>query len=269
MNNILLALKSGKGSLLESNVLEYLLQPLDQLRFQVVLLDDVAHHLKRGKYKVAVTAGAESVEEYFHELEKLESVYFMEKVKQNESMEFQYLSPYELKRNGLFTKSLLTDLAVVSWNSLKVYSPTKNANILDLTEPFYCPVLLAPPKVHALNHFVFCYDGSPVSLAAIKSFVGLFGSMVSGKEVSLLMTSPDGEEDMLKEKLLIEFMQSNFDNVGVQVVNDGLETDLNKMVNWLDNIFVVASSEVISKFPPELLDTIINKKLSPIFLNNH
>jgi hypothetical protein len=133
-------------------------------------------------------------------------------------------------------KSLHMDLSIISSQSstsslmnqskfadLAVISPITHDNIGQLIQSFPdhffeeigCPILLKENLLEPYDEILVLFDYDQSGLAALKSFLTMFGKISSDKSVTILTVSPDDAPELHLEKYLVSYLQKVFHDVGI------------------------------------------------------
>lgn len=90
-----------------------------------------------------------------------------------------------------------------------------------------CPVLLSPKEFVGIEEVVFCYDGSPSSIFAIKQFTLLLPQF-RNKHVVLLEVDPAGREDAHNDdrKRMIEWLNLHYRSAAYRLLKGKAKDEL-------------------------------------------
>jgi len=117
--------------------------------------------------------------------------------------------------SGLMNQSKFADLAVIS--------PITHDNMSQLIQSFPdhffeemgCPIFLTEDLAHSYEEILVLFDYDQSGLAALKSFLTIFGNISSKKKVTIITVSPDDAPEIHLEKYLVSYLQKVFDDVGI------------------------------------------------------
>jgi len=114
------------------------------------------------------------------------SLYFMEEARKKGVISDVYINKGGPSDISLY-ESRFADLVVVSpdLSFMGDADDLPSSFVKHLLLKSECPVVLAPHSFGEINQIIFCYDGSPSSLYAIKQFTYLF-PMYSNQRITLL-----------------------------------------------------------------------------------
>ena len=108
------------------------------------------------------------------------------------------------------------------------------------------PTLLYFDSFTIPDEIVFLFDQDKASLAALKSFISLFGELAKEKRITIITVSPDDDEDINYEKCLVSYVQKEFDDVGiVPMQRYNLEEEVLKMLSKLETPLLIAGKPAI------------------------
>lgn len=117
--------------------------------------------------------------------------------------------------NSLLNQSKFADLAIIS--------PITHENIGQLVKSFPdhffeeigCPILLSEDLLQPYEEILVLFDYDQSGLAALKSFLSIFGKVSGNKKVTIITVSPDDAPEIHLEKYLVSYLQKAFDDVGI------------------------------------------------------
>ncbi|MEQ8302417.1 MAG: hypothetical protein RIB47_03415 [Cyclobacteriaceae bacterium] len=157
------------------------------------------------------------------------------------SIDFEFLNYYR-NHLSLNYQSSFADLLVLSGSQISEEPfPEK---FLELIE---CPTLLYFDSFTIPDEIVFLFDQDKASLAALKSFISLFGDLAKGKRITIITVSPGDDEDINYEKCLVNYVQKEFDDVGiVPMQRYDLEEEVLKMLSKLEAPLLIAGKPAIA-----------------------
>ena len=141
-----------------------------------------------------------------------------------------------IKRSA-FAHLLLMDYQLLD----KLYPGKPEEAFHHVIEKIKCPVLLVSLDEADCEDLIFLFDGSDSSIASIKNFIKVFDLALKWQALTILALTPNGEMDIVNERLLVDFIRLNFTNVGIQITDRG-----NFMKNLVDLTLSERHSMIIS-----------------------
>jgi nucleotide-binding universal stress UspA family protein len=180
---------------------------------------------------------------------------------------------FKLTSHELVKHTTYADLLVLNYEVFYNYITRKpDTTILyQILKGSKCPVLILPTTTQKIDSLIFTYDGKESSVFAIRSFSHLFASRTREKSVSVLTVVPDAEEEIINEKLLLDFVKQHYKDVGLQLLtgnNIGLEIS-NFAENTPNPIVVMGAygrSHISNLFLPSVARHILERSNLPIFI---
>jgi hypothetical protein len=117
--------------------------------------------------------------------------------------------------NSLLNQSKFADLAIIS--------PITHENIGQLVKSFPdhffedigCPILLSEDLLQPYEEILVLFDYEQSGLAALKSFLSIFGKVSGNRKVTIITVSPDDAPEIHLEKYLVSYLQKAFADVGI------------------------------------------------------
>jgi hypothetical protein len=172
--------------------------------------------------------------------------------------------------NSLLIQSKFADLAVIS--------PVTHENIGQLIKAFPdhfleeagCPILLTEDIVKPYEEILVLFDYDQSGLAALKSFLAMFGRVSGDKKVTIITVNPDDAPEIHLEKFLVSYLQKVFSDVGiVPFSSKNLADQLVHYASRLNKPLLVMGHAAINL----LKDNHLTKKIADhhmsIFYSNH
>ena len=134
-----------------------------------------------------------------------------------------------------------------------------------------CPVIIAPAYFEAIDNIVFCYDGSPSSVFALKQFTYAF-PQYAAKKVTILEV--EQKKATITEKANIaRWIGAYYAQIGFEVLEGNTEDELFKYFFMKTNTFIVMGAygrDVLSSiFHQSAANTIIKSIDLPLFITHH
>jgi len=145
----------------------------------------------------------------------------------------------------LITKSSFADLFLVDSYFTQHFFSGEHDVVFNLIEQMQCPVFIHPIEIDRIKDIFILFDGKSSSIHAIKNFVTLFKSELKEKTITTVFSiSPETEEEIEQEKYLINYLISNFENVGIQATDGySLERDMLKLLGTSEYpLFILGES---------------------------
>jgi len=137
-----------------------------------------------------------------------------------------------------------------------------------------CPVIVLPNSFAPIDKIVFCYDGTPSSVYAIRQFSYLFPS-VDDREIEILMITDDLHSNHLPNRsYLKELLKLKYEVVLQTVIKSDKPGDalIAQMQNQSTNCLLVLGSyqrNTLSRFlRHSLADSLIRKLGVPLFITH-
>lgn len=135
-----------------------------------------------------------------------------------------------------------------------------------------CPLLLSPAKITDIEEIVFCYDGTPSSIYALKQFCYLL-PQYSEKKAILLEVNQSGNEDLQEDhRRIMNLLKTHFINVDYHSLKGKAKDELFAWFSTKANKMAVMgfySRSVLSRiFNKSLADTLIRSFDLPVFITH-
>jgi hypothetical protein len=132
-----------------------------------------------------------------------------------------------------------------------------------------CPVILAPEHTGEIHEIIFCYDGSPNAMHAIRQFTCLFPQFKDKKLVILEITK-DGKGDRQSEKRLKEWVGNHYMYFHHELRSGAVRQILFDRVFKKENIFIVMGSfgrsAISAFFKKATAESLIRITTQPVFI---
>ncbi|RYF87541.1 MAG: hypothetical protein EON98_00210 [Chitinophagaceae bacterium] len=136
-----------------------------------------------------------------------------------------------------------------------------------------CPVLLAPDKSIDIEEIVFCYDGSPSSVFALKQFTYLLPQLKNKKAILLEVNSSGKEEFNEDHRRIMNWLRAHYESVSYQGLKGTAKDELFIWFFMKTNKLAVMGSygrTALSKFfKHSTADTLIRTIDLPIFITHY
>ena len=168
-----------------------------------------------------------------------------------------------------FADLLIVDPTINFYDSVEQSPSHFTKVILSKAE---CPVLLAPEKITDIEEIVFCYDGTPSSIYALKQFSYLL-PQYSDKKAILLEVNQTGNEKYQEDyPRIMNWLRAHYSHVDYQSLKGNTKSELFTWFSMKANIIAVMGSygrSVLSRiFKHSLADTLIRSIDLPIFITH-
>lgn len=196
-----------------------------------IFLEDITYH----SYKIydLVTTEGVSVKKLktFEEADRQKrkkAVEVFEKTCSNAKINFSVHHDSKIALQELLHESIFADLLVIdSHETLTHYEEEVPSRFIrNLLHEVHCPVILVPKKFKPIDKLVLLYDGTPVSMQAIKSFAYLFPDM-KGVETQVLTVKSSYDDSHLPDnKLMKEWVKRHFTKNSYTVLKGYTENEI-------------------------------------------
>lgn len=135
-----------------------------------------------------------------------------------------------------------------------------------------CPILLAPEKFNRVDEVVFCYDGSPSSIFAVKQFTYLMPEF-RGKKVTLLKVNKQSEIEFDEsDRRMMEWLRAHYPSVCYHALKGDSKDELFKYFFMHENKFIVMGAygrSILSNFfKKSNADVLIRTVDLPLFITH-
>ncbi len=172
--------------------------------------------------------------------------------------------------SGLMNQSKFADLTVIS--------PITHDNMGQLIQSFPdhffeemgCPIFLTEDLAHSYEEILVLFDYDQSGLAALKSFLAMFGNVSHNKKVTIITVSPDDAPEIHLEKYLVSYLQKVFDDVGIVPFSN--KSIIDQLVAYAEKInkpLLVMGRAAINLLKNNLLATKLADHHMSIFYSNH
>ena len=132
------------------------------------------------------------------------------------NMQFKLVKE-DIDNAALATLSSVADLLVIDRRILQNYC---GEDILaELVDSVLCPVLILPDK-KAIDGLLVVHDGTQSSVQAVKYFISLFNQSLRSLPVSVLVSDPKTKQDIMSEKVFIDYIKLFFKDIGIQLMHE-------------------------------------------------
>jgi hypothetical protein len=136
----------------------------------------------------------------------------------------------------------------------------------------HCPVIIAPVLHNDIEEIVFCYDGSPSSLFAMKQFVYLFPDQESTR-ATVVQVNKTGDIPDLEKKRIMQWLSRHFNYADFIVLKGEGENELLNYLLRKKHAMVVMGAygrSMLSRFFRQSHADLLIKALAyPLFIAHH
>ena len=204
-----------------------------------------------------------------NEHEKLAMQNSLQEEAKNLSVDINFISAHA-NANSLLNQSKFADLAIIS--------PITHENIGQLVKSFPdhffeeigCPILLSEDLLQPYEEILVLFDYDQSGLAALKSFLAIFGKVSGNKKVTIITVSPDDAPEIHLEKYLVSYLQKAFKDVGiVPFSNNNLADQLVSFASKLNKPMLVMGRAAVNLLKDSQLAMKIADHHMSLFYSNH
>lgn len=168
-------------------------------------------------------------------------------------------------RRSAFSHLLLLDYLLLE----KLYPDKPEEAFNHLIKKIKCPVLLIPLKKVDCKHLIFLFDGSDSSIASIKNFIKIFDQALNWQALTILALTPNGETDIVNERLLVDFIRLNFTNVGIQITDrDNFMKNLVNLSLSEQHSMIISGAQTVDLLNAENFFYLTYKRKYPLFYSH-
>ncbi|NJN41339.1 MAG: hypothetical protein HC811_02955 [Flammeovirgaceae bacterium] len=148
------------------------------------------------------------------EVERIELEGELEAEAQHINLPFKLLD-YQSNLQSLVYQSRFADVMVVGSFSPEMAAYFDRLFPEKLLSSIHCPLYLISKSTNDFQEIVFVFDCSVSSLAALKSFISMFGDKYYNTRITIVTVCPEQEAGVYFEKHLIDYVQNLFEDVGI------------------------------------------------------
>lgn len=205
----------------------------------------------------------------FNEQEKIAMQSSLQEEAKSLSVDINFISAHT-NANSLLNQSKFADLAIIS--------PITHENIGQLVKSFPdhffeevgCPILMSEDLLQPYEEILVLFDYDQSGLAALKSFLSIFGKVSGSKKVTIITVSPDDAPEIHLEKYLVSYLQKAFHDVGiVPFSNKNLADQLVSFASKLNKPLLVMGRAAVNLLKDgELAKKMADHHMS-LFYSNH
>ncbi len=182
---------------------------------------------------------------------------------------------FELSPNDIAEQSTYADLLILSYELFFDFNTGKSdlSGIYHICKSSKCPVLILPEHTTRIDNIIFTYDNKESSVFAIKAFSSLFASTTRDKIVSILTVTPNLEEEIKNEKLLLNLVKQHYHNVGIQLLEgNNISKEIGNFAMGVRNPLVVMGSygrsHISNLITPSVAQNLLKEANLPIFISH-
>ncbi len=238
-------------------------------------LEDITYHQPRHEHKHLFTEWSE-VEKLSEEEEEVRktALHKIQSRFNKEGIKYNIHQDKIVAIQSLLNESYYADMVVIgAHEKFSNWDKSDPSHFIkELLAGSDCPVMLVPEVFTPIEKFIFCYDGSPSSIYAIKQFGYLF-SVLPKHQVEILMVTDDQHSNHFpNQHYLKELLKQKYSVVLQSVIKN---SDTQKgMIDYLktqsSNCMVVIGAYQRSTFSrwlnQSIADTLISSLNIPIFI---
>ena len=146
---------------------------------------------------------------------------------------------------------------------------TPTSFVREILRKSECPVILAPEHPGEINEIIFCYDGSPNAMHAIRQFTCLFPQFKE-KRLVILEVTKNEKKDRQVEKRLTEWVGNHYTDFEHEIKKGTVSQILFDSVFKKENIFIVMGSfgrsALSAYFKKSTAESLIKMTTQPVFI---
>lgn len=196
-----------------------------------------------------------------------------ESIAKDTNIRYEILNDFKLTMQEVVKQTIYADMLIMSYSIFKNRAPGKpeNTHLYELLKKSKCPVLILPRDTTTIENLIFTYDNKESSVFAIRSFGNLFSGNVKDKEVSVLSVTPDAEDEVKNEQLLLNLVKQHYDNVGVQLLEgNNISKEINNFASGVPNPLIVMGaygrSRISNLLIPSAAQYLLQNSSLPLFI---
>lgn len=196
-----------------------------------------------------------------------------EKSAKDFSVNYEIFNDFSLSAEEMVKQSTYADLLILSYRIFNTGSDDKpdTSTIFDILKGSRCPVLILPEGRCKTDNIIFTYDGKESSVFAIKAFSNLFARKTKNKVVSILTVTPNLDEEIKNEKLLLNLVKQHFNNVGIQLLEgNNISKEIDNFSRGVQNPLVVMGafgrSRISNMLIPSVAQFFLKTSNLPLFI---
>jgi len=196
-----------------------------------------------------------------------------EKNAKDSSVKYEIYNDFKLTTHEVVKQSTYADLLILSYRIF--YNPQTgkpdSSTIYQILKGSKCPVLILPEGTTQIDNIIFTYDNKESSVYAIRAFSNLFARKLRDKVVSILTVTPNVDEEIKNEKLLLKLVKQHYNNVGLQLLEGhNISKEINNFAHNVPNPLVVMGaygrSRISNLLIPSVAHYLLKKSNLPLFI---
>ena len=172
--------------------------------------------------------------------------------------------------HALVYQSRFADVMMVSPFNSEMASYFERLFPDKLLSGIHCPLYLFSKNTDAFQEIIFVFDCSLSSLAALKSFVAIFGEKYKGSRITVVTVCSEEELGVYFEKCLIDYVQSIFSDVGILPMSN--QNFMGSLITYCAKsskpLLIMGQSALELIGSKELLNRIAKEEISLFYSNN-
>ena len=174
----------------------------------------------------------------------------------------------------MIAESRFADLMVINAETSfnKRYEGCPTSFVKAVLREAECPVIITPESFESIDEIIFCYDGSPSSIFAIKQFDYLLPELRNRQTVLLEVNKGNETAGADREKLKKWLVQHNA-NIRFETLNGEAKDELFSYLLPKKNAFIVMGAFgrglVSTLFRKSTAERIIKTTSLPVFITHH
>lgn len=253
-----------------------LLAKFHQAHLVGIFLEDVSYH----SYKIYELVTKEGVStKKLNQLEnkdtdtRKKAVAEFEKYCSKAKLNYSVHHDRKIALQELLHETVFADLLVINCNeTLTHYDEDVPSRFLkNLLHEVHCPVIMVPKKFKPIDKVMLLYDGSAISMHAIKFFGYLFPDMNTAEIQLLSIKNNNADQHLPDNKLIKEWMKRHFPKSIYTVLNGFAEDEINTLVKTeTPNILFVTGAynrgSISLWLKRSLADFLMKDIKSPVFI---
>jgi len=196
-----------------------------------------------------------------------------EKSAKDFSVNYEIFNDFSLTAQEMVKQSTYADLLILSYRIFNTSSDDKpdTSTVFEILKGSRCPVLILPEGRCKMDNVIFTYDNKESSVFAIKAFSNLFARKTKDKVVSILTVTPNLDEEIKNEKLLLNLVKQHFNNVGIQLLEgNNISKEINNFAKSVHNPLVVMGafgrSRISNMLIPSVAQFFLKSSNLPLFI---
>lgn len=225
-------------------------------------------HLEKKKFSVFFLSDLiRKTKTTYGEMEKLVVVKELETEAKKLDIEVKFIRN-QPSTGSLFSQSCFADLVMINpitEETINSFTTTFSEEMLDSVS---CPVFLSADLLNPYHEILIMVDFDTSVVAALKSFLLMFGDVSKNKKVTLLTLPPNNEEEICFEQDLVNFVRENFEDVGiVPMKGNNITQQLVVVASGMDKPLLIMGHSARNLFNHETMNEMAGHNVSLYFSN--